>query len=67
MIYCNFTTDGGAALQQIYNTCIVIMKNSFANIVILPFLQCHDSNFTLHCGYEIQSKYINSIKIIILK
>ena len=32
-LYRNFTTDGGAVAQQIYNTWIVIPKNYFTSIL----------------------------------
>ena len=31
----NFTTDGGAASEQIYNTCILVLKFYFTISVIL--------------------------------
>ena len=45
IIYYNFTTDGGAALQQIYNTCIVIPKNDIKSTV---FLLHNTSTIILH-------------------
>ena len=34
MMYCNFTTDGNTASQQIHNTCIVIPKKYLTSTVI---------------------------------
>ena len=37
-MYCNITTGGGAVLQQIHNTCIVIPMNYFTATVILLYI-----------------------------
>ena len=44
LMYCNFTTDGDTALQQIY-TCIAIPKNYFISTVILFY---NTSTLILH-------------------
>ena len=54
MIYCNFTSDGGAASGPIHNTCIPFRGNYFIISIIRQYLEC---NFTLDFDSKIWLKH----------